>query len=66
MASDNNKSASQSPAPTGSVRETTPMNHPKGGARQISMMAMAIMIVTTIVSMRGLASQAEFGFTSIF
>lgn len=30
------------------------------------MWAMAIMIVTNIVSMRGLASQAEYGYTSIF
>ena len=55
----------QDPA-NGAIKEITPHNHPKGGVRQISMMAMAIMIVTTIVSMRGLASQAEFGFTSIF
>ena len=66
MASDNNKSVSRTATPSTGTHETTPMNHPKGGARQISMMAMAIMIVTTIVSMRGLASQAEFGFTSIF
>lgn len=32
----------------------------------ITMMAMAIMIVTTVCSLRGLASQAEFGYTSIF
>ena len=32
----------------------------------LSMWAMAIMIVTNIVSMRGLASQAEYGYTSIF
>lgn len=32
----------------------------------IGMWAMAIMIVTNIVSMRGLASQAEYGYTSIF
>lgn len=39
-----------------------------GGSKvmQISMWAMAIMIVTNIVSMRGLASQAEYGYTSIF
>lgn len=47
------------------IKEVTPQTHPAGG-KQLSMMAMAIMIVTTIVSMRGLASQAEFGFTSIF
>lgn len=32
----------------------------------ISMITMTIMIVTTIVSLRGLSSQAEFGLTSIF
>ena len=46
-------------------KEITPQTHPVGG-KQLTMMAMAIMIVTTIVSMRGLASQAEFGLTSIF
>lgn len=57
----------QKPSASGEVKETTPVNHPAGGAKkQISMMAMAIMIVTTVLSMRGLASQAEFGFTSIF
>lgn len=34
--------------------------------KNITMMAMAIMIVTTVLSLRGLASQAEFGVTSIF
>lgn len=47
------------------IKEITPQTHPVGG-KQLTMMAMAIMIVTTIVSMRGLASQAEFGLTSIF
>ena len=47
------------------IKEVTPQTHPAGG-KQLSMMAMAIISVTTIVSMRGLASQAEFGFTSIF
>lgn len=32
----------------------------------ISMMTMTVMIITTIVSLRGLASQAEFGWASIF
>lgn len=32
----------------------------------IGMWAMTILIVTNIVSMRGLASQAEYGYTSIF
>ncbi len=68
MANDNTTSATtQQAAPSGGIKEATPANHPKGGVKkQISMMAMAIMIVTTVLSMRGLASQAEFGFTSIF
>ena len=32
----------------------------------ISMIAMTIMIITTVLSLRGLASQAEFGISSIF
>ena len=41
---------------------------PKTGKKTIviSMMAFAIMNVTTIVSLRGLPSQAEYGLTSIF
>lgn len=35
-------------------------------AATLTMGAMAILIVTNIVSMRGLASQAEYGYTSIF
>ena len=66
MATEKNISTSQQSSAPGGIREETPHTHPKGGAKQISMMAMAIMIVTTIVSMRGLASQAEFGLTSIF
>lgn len=68
MANDKNTSAPSSrPTTPGGIKESTPENHPTGGAKkQISMMAMAIMIVTTVLSMRGLASQAEFGFTSIF
>lgn len=42
-----------------------------GGAAQkkvasLSMMGMAILIITTVLSLRGLSSQAEFGYTSIF
>ena len=66
MATEKNISTSQQSSAPGGISEETPHTHPKGGAKQISMMAMAIMIVTTIVSMRGLASQAEFGLTSIF
>lgn len=34
--------------------------------KSITMTTMAIMVVTTVISLRGLASQAEFGLTSIF
>ena len=39
-----------------------------GGAKEatVTMIGMAIMIVTTILSLRGLSSQAEYGYTSIF
>lgn len=68
MANDNTTSATtRQTTPSGGIKESTPATHPSGGVKkQISMMAMAIMIVTTVLSMRGLASQAEFGFTSIF
>lgn len=36
------------------------------GARSLSMLSMAVMIITTIVSLRGLAAQATYGYTSIF
>ncbi len=44
------------------------MSKPKTGKKTavISMMAFAIMNVTTIVSLRGLPAQAEYGLTSIF
>ncbi len=38
----------------------------KKAVATLSMGAMAIMIITNIVSLRGLASQAEYGYTSIF
>ncbi|MCD8387015.1 MAG: amino acid permease [Bacteroidales bacterium] len=38
----------------------------KKGAAMVSMGTMAVFIVTNIVSMRGLASQAFYGYTSIF
>lgn len=47
---------------TGSV---SPPARP-GKKTVLSMWAMTILIVTNIVSMRGLASQAEYGYTSIF
>lgn len=42
------------------------VNRPPKKILGISMITMTIMIVTTIVSLRGLSSQAEFGLTSIF
>lgn len=51
-------SASGTPAPD--------LNKPSKAGMSITVTAMTIMIVTSIVSLRGLASQAEFGFTSIF
>lgn len=39
----------------------------KGGkTKYLSTMAMMLLIVTTVISLRGLASQAEYGYTSIF
>lgn len=38
----------------------------KGKVTTITTMGMALMIITTVVSLRGLASQAEFGIQSIF
>ena len=37
-----------------------------GKKSTISMLAMTVMIITTVLSLRGLASQAEFGISSIF
>lgn len=45
---------------------TARVNRPPKKILGISMMTMTIMIVTSIVSLRGLPSQAEFGLTSIF
>ena len=42
---------------------------PASGAKKVaslSMVGMAILIITTVLSLRGLSSQAEFGYTSIF
>lgn len=54
--------------PTGPVTPGTTVrtNRPPKKILGISMMTMTIMIVTSIVSLRGLPSQAEFGLTSIF
>ncbi|MCH5246512.1 MAG: amino acid permease [Muribaculaceae bacterium] len=47
-------------------------NPPKGASTgaskkgSLSMVGMAILIITTVLSLRGLSSQAEFGYTSIF
>lgn len=46
------------PAKSGTSKSTVVKN--------ITMTTMAIMVVTTVLSLRGLASQAEFGLTSIF
>lgn len=53
----------------GKVTSATPATPaPKSSAKKgsLSMVAMAILIVTTILSLRGLSSQAEYGYTSIF
>lgn len=52
--------ATLNPAPSASAAP------PKGKVAAITTMGMTIMIVTTVVSLRGLASQAEFGIQSIF
>lgn len=51
---------------TPSTGTATQQGGKKSGSLTISMIAMTIMIVTTIVSLRGLPSQAEFGYGSIF
>lgn len=58
MSNQNPTTASTGKSPTGVAK-------PKNKA-VIGMWAMTILIVTNIVSMRGLASQAEYGYTSIF
>ena len=50
---------------------TTTSTTKDGGApiqkkKYLSMMGMAILTITTVLSLRGLSSQAEFGYTSIF
>ena len=63
----NKQEANAAPTTASASKQTIP-NPSKSAARgvTISVTAMTIMIVTSIVSLRGLASQAEFGFTSIF
>ena len=46
--------------------DTTKKAAPVKKAASLSMMGMAILIITTVLSLRGLSSQAEFGYTSIF
>lgn len=58
MANQNSPTVSPGKNPAGAVKP------PKKAV--IGMWAMTILIVTNIVSMRGLASQAEYGYTSIF
>lgn len=53
-------------AVNGSAQAPAAAPKPKSKMVTVSMIGMAIMIVTTIVSLRGLASQAEYGYTSIF
>lgn len=47
-------------------KPSTPTTSKSKVVRNITMTTMAIMVVTTVISLRGLASQAEFGLTSIF
>lgn len=51
---------------TATTAAATPQKKGPGAKATVGMMAMAIMIVTTILSLRGLSSQAEYGYTSIF
>ena len=51
------------------ANSNTPKGAPAGApkkAASLTMMGMAILIITTVLSLRGLSSQAEFGYTSIF
>lgn len=45
---------------------TTSAAPAKKKVASLSMVGMAILIITTVLSLRGLSSQAEFGYTSIF
>lgn len=54
---------SSAPKPTKSQAASPPSG---GSARGITTAGMTIMIITTVVSLRGLASQAEFGIQSAF
>lgn len=51
--------------PVSSTAPTAGKN-PAAKKATVTMVGMAIMIITTILSLRGLASQAEYGYTSIF
>lgn len=58
---------------TSNTPKSTPASSPgsapkaaKGKVATITTMGMALMIITTVISLRGLASQAEFGIQSIF
>lgn len=63
MATNTENTPTGAPSPTSS---TPSGNKVTKKAPSITMIGMAIMIVTSIVSLRGLSSQAEFGLTSIF
>ncbi len=58
----NNSTTTKSPAAT---PDTTPKGS-KAKVAGITTMGMTIMIITTVVTLRGLASQAEFRIQSIF
>ena len=48
---------------------TKTTNSPAASSKKVaslSMVGMSILIITTVLSLRGLSSQAEFGYTSIF
>ncbi|MDE7466373.1 MAG: amino acid permease [Muribaculaceae bacterium] len=57
--------SSNTKAPSATPGATTPKGS-KSKVAGITTMGMTIMIITTVVSLRGLASQAEFGIQSIF
>lgn len=62
MATNNTNAPQGTPVQGGSPAGSKSPSKAKG----LTMITMAIMIITSIVSLRGLASQAEFGLTSIF
>ena len=57
-----NTSTTKAPAPDSGTKPKASLK----GVAGITTMGMTLMIITTVVSLRGLASQAEFGIQSIF